>query len=366
EQASWTTERVHIGAAKTLSKWTKKYNSITGSDNLGAPYLILGGITVAAFGALGLVAALPVKGRSVLVNFWGFFLPAMATVGDADTAKERRDKAPSKTHGYWVLFGLFAFLDGILPAITPCYFFAKACVLTWAASSTRPFGGRARLDRAFEIANTPIDHDRLENNLGKTMQKVAEALEAAEKSAAEVGIPRRAVRLAAGTVGVSLGTFALGISFYLVLAAEGLFAGLPAWTQARVCIAVGAPWPLYATLVARARSAAAVVAASAEESGDSDGIKRRRLGPAAVQWLSYWPIFALFLAVLDPIMGWLPHFYSFKIVALAFLALPHTRGAYMITSLVLDDDDRGSDDSPREGGREQKISCDAPSKVPIE
>ncbi|CAN0507590.1 unnamed protein product, partial [Ectocarpus sp. 8 AP-2014] len=55
-----------------------------------------------------------------------------------------------------------------------------------------------------------------------------------------------------------------------------------------------------------------------------------RQGPAAVQWLSYWPMFALFLAILDPAMGWLPHFYSFKMVALAFLALPQTRGAYLI------------------------------------
>lgn len=98
-------ENVRIGIAKTLSWWTKKYNSITNSDHVGAPYLILGSMTVVAFGGLGLVAAIPVKGRAVLVNFWGFSLPAMATIGEANTTKEHHGKAPSKFLGYWVSAG---------------------------------------------------------------------------------------------------------------------------------------------------------------------------------------------------------------------------------------------------------------------
>lgn len=59
-----------------------------------------------------------------------------------------------------------------------------------------------------------------------------------------------------------------------------------------------------------------------------------RQGPAAVQWLSYWPMYA-FLLMLDPLLGWVPHFYSVKLVVLALLSLPQTRGAYLITSLLL-------------------------------
>lgn len=196
------------------------------------------------------------------------------------------------------------------------------------------------------------------------MRKVAKALEFMEEGAAKAGVSPLAVRLAASAVCVGVGTFALGISSYLVLAVEGLFADLPTGTKARVCVAVGAPWPLYATVVALARSATTVVAAAAGGSGDNDRNKERRLGPAAVQWLSYWPMFALFLAVLDPMMGWLPHFYSFKILALAFLALPQTRGAYLITSLVLYDDDGGVDLSLRAGDGKQKVSGNAPAVVP--
>lgn len=223
------------------------------------------------------------------------------------------------------------------------------------------------LDRAFEIVNAPNDNYILGNNPGNAMRKVAETLESFEKLAAKAGVSRRAVRLAAAAIGVSVGTFALGISSYLVLAAEGLFAGLSTSTQAKVCVAVGAPWPLYETLLARARSAAATVAAAAETgSGGNENRNKRRLGPAAVQWLSYWPMFALFLAVLDPMMGWIPHFYSFKIVALAFLALPQTRGAYLITSIVLYDGDSVVDPSAGQGSGEQKASNSAPAVVPIE
>lgn len=166
---------------------------------------------------------------------------------------------------------------------------------------------------------------------------VMKAMEPSEDIATQVGISRRAFRLGIVAVAVATRVFALGVASYIVLAVEGFFTSLPSWTQERVCVIVGASWPLYATLVARARSAAA-----SKGTGDSKGDKQQRLGPAAVQWLSYWPIFALFLAILDPVMGWIPHYYSFKLVTLAFLALPQTRGAYVITSILLYGDDQGS------------------------
>lgn len=274
-----------------------------------------------------------------------------------------------------VLFGLLSLLDEILPVITPCYFFTKACVLAWAASSARPYGGRLVINRAFEIINgkSGTTSDSEYKPLREVLT-VIKALGPSEDVAAQAGIPRRAFRLAVFTVAVAARTFALGIVSSLVLAAEGLFSGLSTWTQARICVIAGASWPLYATLLARARSAAA---AAAERSGDTEDDKTRRLGPAAVQWLSYWPMFALFLAVLDPVMGWVPHFYSFKLVALAFLALPQTRGAYLITSLVLYGEDGSTDSSPassvdgdyvkpsfHEGREEQKISrCNTPDVV---
>lgn len=241
-----------------------------------------------------------------------------------------------------VMFGLLSLLDGILPVVTPCYFFTKACVLAWAASSARPYGGRWVINRAFEIINDKNCNnsasDGSEYKPLKEVLRVIRVLRPAEEFAAQFGFPRRALRLAIFTVAVAARTFALGVVFYLVLAAEGRFSELSTWTQWRISVIAGASWPLYATLLARARSAAA-----AERSGDDakDDITRR-LGPAAVQWLSYWPMFALFLAVLDPIMGWVPHFYSFKLVVLAFLALPQTRGAYLITSLVLYGEEDGS------------------------
>lgn len=275
-----------------------------------------------------------------------------------------------------VVFGLLSLLDEILPVITPCYFFTKACVLAWAASSPRPYGGRPVINRAFEIinnqksGNTTTSSDDGEYTPLVDVLKAIKVLRPSEDIATRFGIPRRAFRLAIFTVAVAARTFALGIIFSLALAAEGLFSGLSTWTQGRVCVIAGAAWPLYATLLARARSAAA--AAAEGRRSDVGGDETRRLGPAAVQWLSYWPMFALFLAVLDPVMGWVPHFYSFKLVVLAFLALPQTRGAYLITSLVLygeeDESTSISPASPVDGdyeklsfhdGRkeEQEISC---------
>ena len=220
----------------------------------------------------------------------------------------------------------------------------------WAASSAGPHGGRAVINRAFEIINS-----RERESECKPLKEVlvaTKALGPSEDAAAQAGVSRRAFRLAIVAVAVTLRVFALGVASSLVLAIEGLFAGLPTWTQARVCVIAGACWPLYATLVARARSAAA-----AEGLGDDDqDAKSRRLGPAAVQWLSYWPMYALFLAAVDPVFGWVPHYYSFKLVVLAFLALPQTRGAYLITSLVLYGEDEDADLSSTPVGRDTNIS----------
>lgn len=257
-------------------------------------------------------------------------------------------------------------LDEILPAVTPCYFITKACVLVWAASYARPYGGRAVINRAFEIINSQGGLNEC-----KPLKDVLAATRVfgpSEDVAAQAGVSRRSFRLAIVAVAVALIIFALGIASSLVIAMEGLFTGLPTWTQARVCVVAGACWPLYATLLARARSAAAT-----EGLGhDKDG-KNQRLGPAAVQWLSYWPMYALFLAVVDPVVGWVPHYYSFKLVALAFLALPQTRGAYLITSLVLygEDVDTSSTASAQvspadEKGEEQKTECSAPVVVPMD
>eukprot|EP00752_Nemacystus_decipiens_P007354 g6576.t1 len=330
---------------------------------------MVGASVVTGFATLGL-AALPEKGRELLVNFVGFGLPAVATVREMDESMDHSTK-PGAFTGYWVLFGMFSMLDDILRTFTPCYLFTKACVLVWAASSARPYGGRAVICRAFEIINNQGEN---EYKPLKEVVMATQALGPSEDAAAQAGVSRRAFRLAIVAVAVTLRVIALGIASSLVLAIEGLFAGLPTWTQARVCVIVGACWPLYATLLARARSAAA-----AEGLGNDKDAKSRRLGPAAVQWLSYWPMFALFLAVIDPILGWAPHYYSFKLALLAFLALPQTRGVYLITSLVLYGDHSetgstaslvdksgGAQASRPEKGEEQKTSCSAPVVVPTD
>lgn len=106
EEGFWSAERIHALAAETLSWCTKKYKSVARSDHhhqMGVPYIIVGVIMVTGFAVLGLVAALPTKGRAVIVNTWGFLLPAMATIGEKDQAQDhRRSKSPSIFTGYWV------------------------------------------------------------------------------------------------------------------------------------------------------------------------------------------------------------------------------------------------------------------------
>lgn len=99
EDEGWSTERIHSLGAELLARRIEKFKSITrSSDHAGAPYVILGAMAMTAFAALGLVAALPTKGRGVLVNFGGFLLPALSNIGEIDA------KVDNKTpfNGYWV------------------------------------------------------------------------------------------------------------------------------------------------------------------------------------------------------------------------------------------------------------------------
>lgn len=102
EEESWSAERIHTVAMETLSWCTKKYKGVTRSDQVGVPYIIVGVMMVTGFGVLGLVAALPTKSRAFMVNTWGFLLPALATIGEIDQAKDHRSKPPSVFTGYWV------------------------------------------------------------------------------------------------------------------------------------------------------------------------------------------------------------------------------------------------------------------------
>lgn len=215
-----------------------------------------------------------------------------------------------------VLFGLSCILDDILPAVTPFYFFTKACILAWGGSSARPYGGRQVIDRTFEIINASESRARLSAPM--------------EKLASKVGIPLKKFRSTIAAAVFATGTVVFGVFIWIVLAVEAFFSSRPLWAQAKICVVVGVCWPLYATVVAQARAGTAGTRGNGE--GPQD---KRRQGPAAVQWLSYWPIFAFFSVVFDPIIGWAPHYYSVKLAILVFLALPQTRGAYLITSLIL-------------------------------
>lgn len=61
---------------------------------------MLGASVVTGFAVLGL-AALPAKGRGVLVNFFGFCLPAVATIKDMENVMDHSSK-PWAFTGYWV------------------------------------------------------------------------------------------------------------------------------------------------------------------------------------------------------------------------------------------------------------------------
>lgn len=233
-----------------------------------------------------------------------------------------------------VLFGLLSVLDGILQTVTPFYAVAKAGVLWWAASSGRPCGGRPLLKRAFEfIKNNSNDHN------------LNESLASAEVFVTQIGIPREAFRLALAASSLSTAIVALGVLYWMIISLEGFFHSRPTWIQSNICVLAGCLWPLYATLISRAR-ADAVSTYGTSGGGDKQqhqqlpqqgqSEQHERQGPAAVRWLSYWPTFAFSMVALDPFLGgWVPHYYSVKLLALAFLVMPQTDGAYLIASIAL-------------------------------
>lgn len=104
QEEEWSAERIRTVAMETLSWCTKQYKSVARSDQVGVPYFIVGVMMVTGFALLGLVAALPTKGRAVMVNTWGFLLPAIATIGEVDQAQDRHSKQPSTFTGYWVSY----------------------------------------------------------------------------------------------------------------------------------------------------------------------------------------------------------------------------------------------------------------------
>lgn len=257
------------------------------------------------------------------------------------------------------MFGLFSVFDGILSTVTPFYLLTKTCLLAWSVSPARPYGGRSVLEHAFEMINAD-DGSPTSNALGpnqkQQQQQQKQQQQSASVRAGGIILPQRLLRLAVAVAAFAAVTFAIGVCVSVVIAMEGVFAGQPTWTQAKICAVMGSSWPLYATLTTCARTT------SVQGGGvDNNHSKKhnQRQGPAAVQWLSYWPMYALFLVVVDPVLGWSPHYYSAKLVALAFLALPQTRGAYLIASLLLYHGNRGSAPSPdrtRGAGGKQDVA----------
>ncbi|CAM9272880.1 unnamed protein product, partial [Choristocarpus tenellus] len=227
--------------------------------------------------------------------------------------------------GFWVLFGIFALLDPILHSITPRYTLAKTCVLAWGITSTRPYGGLPLLSQAVYSAND--------------VSPPFEMVVPAEKLAIRMGIPIILVRLNLVTIATAAVTIALGLSAWVVLAVETLFSGQACWVQANICNTAGVVWPLCATLKVMARAQRANDVHIIEDSNDeskgttSNGSRSHSQGPAAAQWLSYWPMYTV-LQITDTFFGWIPHYFSVKLVLLAVLALPQTQGAHLITTIM--------------------------------
>ena len=100
DDGGWKVESIFISAKEMLGWCTEQYKSL-GHKGV-PPYLMVGGVIVVGFAALGLAVALPTRSRAVLVNFWGFLLPAVATIDEMDTTVYHRNKPPSGFTGYWV------------------------------------------------------------------------------------------------------------------------------------------------------------------------------------------------------------------------------------------------------------------------
>lgn len=194
--------------------------------------------------------------------------------------------------------------------------FFGTTVLRWPQVSASPFP-----------PSKDDDDDGNIDNISPAMKLQAMLV---EQTSTFLALPPNAARLAWSTVLVAAVTIALGICCWSISAVETCFSDkLSRWLQNGVCVLVGALRPMLATSIALWRANAARVGNPGSATPD------KRQGPAGVQWLSYWPMFAFFQVFLDPVLGWIPHYFSFKLVALAVLASPHTRGAYLITSRVI-------------------------------
>ncbi|CAM9834900.1 unnamed protein product [Ascophyllum nodosum] len=306
-----------------------------------------------------IVLLLSIGKAIVFVNVLGFVFPASATVHDmvcpTDTTSTSSSGTKTKTKtterrgrggdadlssayaGYWVLFGMFSAFDSILPGLTPFYFGVKACVLAWGASSARPYGGRRFLRRLF----LAIEGDDDANKNTICVKTTMEIQVLVERTCRLTGLPPKASRLAWTTAAFAAGTVTLGACSWSVSIAEVWFSKLSRWVQDGVCVLAGASWPLWATSIALGRADAARLE---KGSGGGESGNHQRQGPAVIQWLSYWLMFGFLEVFVDPVAGGLPHYYSIKLFVIATLALPQTRGAYLIASHVLGDRDKNFDD----------------------
>lgn len=99
QEELWSAERLQKIATDILFWCTNQNKSRSNHARVGK--VVVGASAVTGLAALGLVAALPAKGRGVLVNFLGFWLPALATIRDTDMTKDHPNK-PRAFTGYWV------------------------------------------------------------------------------------------------------------------------------------------------------------------------------------------------------------------------------------------------------------------------
>lgn len=129
----------------------------------------------------------------------------------------------------------------------------------------------------------------------------------------------------------------MGVIGWVAVRIERYFSKQPSLLQARVCIIVGTAWPIYATFRAlgkAARMSKREPVVTTRKFGRRRSIRGEapeiRQGPAAIYWLSYWPMLALLPTFLQPMIGHLmPHYYSVQLVVILFLAAPFRRGAHL-------------------------------------
>lgn len=100
EELIWSAERIHKIATETLL-WCTNHYKRSHSSHVRVWYIMVGASVVTGFVAVGL-AALPAKGRALLVNLVGFGLPAVATIRDGDKKSTDHPVKPGAFTGYWV------------------------------------------------------------------------------------------------------------------------------------------------------------------------------------------------------------------------------------------------------------------------